>query len=267
MKRPIFTLFLTLSLFALCAVPAFAEESPIPSFEERKEMAIEAAFPYVQSFMEEQGTEWNPENLTAEAYPSRGMLSVTSKAHITADEIAQYSRDMILLFYSDNQPLMTACTRYIPETGETDFLMYGDDGEVVQKFSDQVEVFNQIKTEDSPICVVSGFHVNYLYGHTIYGDNMLMEVAPYPEELESAYFQSMDTDGYPLIMIEDFEYMIEQAWEHSDRMGGGFTQHLPPYNHAMVVRNRWIFGTAGVLLLIGFIAYRVYRAKRQAKAE
>ena len=68
-------------------------------------------------------------------------------------------------------------------------------------------------------------------------------------------------------MIEDFEYMMERSREHSDRMGGSFTDCLPQYNHAMVVRNRWIFGTAGVLLLVGFIAYRVYRAKREAKAQ
>lgn len=232
-------------------------------------MAIEAAFPYVQSFMEEQGIEWNQENLTAEAYPSRGMLSVTSKAHITADEIAQYSRDMILLFYSDNQPLMRACARYVPETGETEFLMYGGSGESTQKIADQVEVFNQIKAENSPISIISGFHVDYLYGHTVYGDNMLMEVAPYPESLTSLYFESMDTDGYPLIYIEDFEYMVENRLEHSDRMGGSFSKYLPLYNHAMVVRNRWIFGTAGVLLCswLCFAGYRIYRAKREAKAE
>ncbi len=267
MKCSIFTLFLTLSLFVLCAVPAFAEETPMPSFEERKEMAIEAAIPYAKSSAAEQGMEWNPEGLTAEAYPCYGILSITSKARITADEIAKHSMDMAMLFYLDNQPLMMAFTRYTPETGTTEFLMYGYDGENVQEFADQVEVFNQIKTEDSPISIISGFRVNYVYGDTVYGDNMLMEASFYPTEFSSPYFKSMDTDGYPLIMIEDFEYMMEKSREHSDRMGGGFTQYLPPYNHAMVVRNRWIFGTAGVLLLIGFIGYRVYRAKRKAKAE
>ena len=66
MKRSIITLFLTVCLFALCALPAFAEEA-MPSFEERKEMAIEAAIPYIQSFTAEQGMECNPKNLTAVA--------------------------------------------------------------------------------------------------------------------------------------------------------------------------------------------------------
>ncbi len=265
MKRSIITLFLTVCLFALCALPAFAEEA-MPSFEERKEMAIEAAIPYIQSFTAEQGMECNPKNLTAVAYPSRGLLSFTSKYHSTAKEIERLSSEIMLFFYSDNQPLSTAVARYIPETNSTDIIMHGGSPDYVQAVADQVEIFNQIKTEDSPICIVTRFSRHYLYGNTVYGDNMLMEVEPYADDLDASYFQSMDTDGYPLIYAEDFEYMVEQMLV-SDKMGGSPTRYLPPYNHAMIVRNRWIFGTAGVLLLVGFIAYRVYRAKREAKAE
>lgn len=265
MKRSIITLFLTVCLFALCALPAFAEEA-MPSFEERKEMAIEAAIPYIQSFAAEQGMECNPKNLTAVAYPSRGLLSFTSKYHSTAKEIERLSSEIMLFFYSDNQPLSTAVARYIPETNSTDIIMHGGSPDYVQAVADQVEIFNQIKTEDSPICIVTRFSRHYLYGNTVYGDNMLMEVDPYPDNLTAPYFESMDTNGYPLVYAEDFEYLVESMLK-SNKVGGLSMDKLPPYNHAMVVRNRWIFGTAGVLLLVGFIAYRVYRAKQQAKAE
>ena len=265
MKRSIITLFLTVCLFALCALPAFAEEA-MPSFEERKEMAIEAAIPYIQSFAAEQGMECNPKNLTAVAYPSRGLLSFTSKYHSTAKEIERLSSEIMLFFYSDNQPLSTAVARYIPETNSTDIIMHGGSPDYVQAVADQVEIFNQIKTEDSPICIVTRFSRHYLYGNTVYGDNMLMEVDPYPDNLTAPYFESMDTNGYPLVYAEDFEYLVESMLK-SNKVGGLSMDKLPPYNHAMVVRNRWIFGTAGVLLLVGFIGYRVYRAKREAKAE
>ena len=238
----------------------------MPSFEERKEMAIEAAIPYIQSFAAEQGTEYNPEALTAEVYPSRGLLSFTSEYHLDVKEIKELSNQIMLFFYSDNQPLTAATAKYRTETNSTDIIMYGGSPDYVQAVADQVEIFNQIKTEDSPICIVTRFSRHYLYGNTVYGDNMLMEVEPYADDLDASYFQSMDTDGYPLIYAEDFEYMVEQMLV-SDKMGGSPTRYLPQYNHAMIVRNRWIFGTAGVLLLVGFIAYRVYRAKREAKAQ
>ena len=241
----------------------------MPSFEERKEMAIEAAIPYIQSFAAEQGMECNPKNLTAVAYPSRGLLSFTSKYHSTAKEIERLSSEIMLFFYSDNQPLSTAVARYIPETNSTDIIMHGGSPDYVQAVADQVEIFNQIKTEDSPICIVTRFSRHYLYGNTVYGDNMLMEVEPYADDLDASYFQSMDTDGYPLIMVEDFEFIMKELEKHPEWIGGIPLYLLPKYPHSVVVRNRWIFGTAGVLLLIwfGFASYRVYRAKRQAKAE
>ena len=269
MKRSIFTLFLTLSLFALCALPAFAEETPMPSFEERKEMAIEAATNELQLFADDLEIEWdhNMDTLSAEAYPSYGVLGMLPEYHITAEEAAETSSTILLLFYSDGKPLTRALTHYIPESNTTVISLLGGSENSVQTIADQIEIFNQIKTEDSPICIANSMSQFFVYGDTVYGDNMLMPVNFYPEEkLDYPYFQSMDTDGYPLIYAEDFEYMVEQMLV-SDKMGGSPTRYLPQYNHAMIVRNRWIFGTAGVLLLVGFIAYRVYRAKREAKAE
>ena len=267
MKRSIFTLFLTLGLFALCAVPSFAEEAPVPSFEERKEMAIEASIPDIQMVAEDQNIEWNPETLTAEAYPSRGMLGVLPEYHLTAQEVAETANYMMLLFYSDNQPLLEAFARYMPESNSMKITMIGGSNETVQETSRQIERFNQIKTPDSPICIISNYSTSYIYGNTIYGDNMMMDVSPYSDDWALPYFQSMDTGDYPLIYVEDFELMMKEAEKHPDLIGGIPLFLLPQYNHAMIVRNRWIFGTAGVLLLVGFIGYRIYRAKQQAKAE
>ena len=264
MKRSIFTLFLAVCLFTLCALLAFAEETPMPSFEERKEMAIETAIPYIQSFATEQGTEYNPEALTVEAYPSRGLLSFTSEYHLNVKEIKELSNQIMLFFYSDNQPLTAATAKYRTETNSTDIIMYGGSPDYVQAVADQVEIFNQIKTEDSPICIVTRFSRNYLYGNTVYGDNMIMEVDPYPDNLTAPYFESMDTNGYPLVYAEDFEYLVESMLK-SNKVGGLSMDKLPPYNHAMIVRNRWIFGTAGVLLLVGFIGYRIYHSNRRRK--
>ncbi len=272
MKRLIASLSLILTLFTLCALPAFAEETPMPSFEERKEMAIEAATNELQLFADDLEIEWdhNMDTLSAEAYPSYGVLGMLPEYHITAEEAAETSSTILLLFYSDGKPLTRALTHYIPESNTTVISLLGGSENSVQTIADQIEIFNQIKTEDSPICIANSMSQFFVYGDTVYGDNMLMPVNFYPEEkLDYPYFQSMDTDGYPLIMVEDFEFIMKELEKHPEWIGGIPLYLLPKYPHSVVVRNRWIFGTAGVLLLIwfGFASYRVYRAKRQAKAE
>ena len=134
----------------------------------------------------------------------------------------------------------------------------------------QIEAFRQIKTQNSPICLVYCYYTSFVYGNTIYGDNMLLEIDPAPESLDQPYFQSMDTGGYPLSAFEDFKQAVKR-WEYiviyKGYMGEWkyITDYLPEYGDPEIPPNRWIFGTAGVLLLVGFIGYRIYHSNRRRK--
>ncbi len=285
MKRSIFTLFLAVCLFA-CAIPVIVWKNPIPSFEERKEMAMEllpdSLFAHANqstydSLSEAAGYdpetgnwEWKTEDWSVEFYPGLILEDPLPPYYFPVKQVKKHSPDMMMLIYTDGQPLSSVFIRHAPESGKIEFFRRGQTPEKVREMQKQIEAFRQIKTQNSPICLVYCYYTSFVYGNTIYGDNMLLEIDPAPESLDQPYFQSMDTGGYPLIAFEDFKQAVKR-WEYiviyKGYMGEWkyITDYLPEYGDPEIPPNRWIFGTAGVLLLVGFIGYRIYHSNRRRK--
>ena len=197
------------------------------------------------------------------------MFNFAPDDYPTVEEVASQSSHMILVFYSNGQPMTVAEARYLAETGEMSCFPLDAEG-CTREIDRAVRTFNGINAKDSPICIARHYlHAIFLYGNTVYGDHILLE-ASRPDNTapdgSQPYFRTMDTDGFPLIMAQDFgsridtlkQYPHETEWEAS-------VDVLPMHSQYQIQRSRWIFGTAGVLLLIGFIGYRVYHSNRRRK--